>query len=215
MSDTKAITPEFEAALNRYAPHEQRVIQEYIDLGNLSIRLMEFVGSNVFRELPKEGRDLLTGQIDVMSQLQTALIKRINGFNPSEPEPAPTCANGHGECCGGCLERKADAPAACQGTNCGATDGVSHSAECVTEAAKCQGWDTKVSWTVIDPSNPATLPTAGDWLVTVDDDGERELMEARHHGGGIWHSHSGFLYDPIIAWAPRPEAYSGPVPSEG
>lgn len=71
------------------------------------------------------------------------------------------------------------------------------------------------AWTVIDPSNHATLPPAGDWLVTVDDDGKRELMEARHHGGGIWHSHSGFLYDPIIAWAPRPEAYSGPVPSEG
>lgn len=31
-------------------------------------------------------------------------------------------------------------PATCQGTNCGATDGVSHSPECILEAAEAQGW---------------------------------------------------------------------------
>lgn len=77
-----------------------------------------------------------------------------------------------------------------------------------------------VAWTVIDRSNPATLPPKGDWLVTVDTDSGREVHTLEHEGGGKWRHEGeytfqhGYYFRPI-AWAPRPEAYSGPVPSEG
>lgn len=83
-----------------------------------------------------------------------------------------------------------------------------------------EGLDTKVAWTVIDPSNPATLPPPGDWLVTVDADNGREvhvlwLDEDKQwwHAGEYVFEHA-YYFRPI-AWAPRPEAYSAPVPSEG
>lgn len=107
---------------------------------------------------------------------------------------------------------------ACQGSNCGATDGASHSAECITEAAKDQGWDTKVAWTAIDQSNPATLPPRGDWLVTVETDYCcREVHTLDHRGGGHWLQDGEFISDYSrrfrpIAWAAIPAAYDGAIP---
>lgn len=60
----------------------------------------------------------------------------------------------------------ADAPRACQGANCGATDGKSHSRECIEETAKSQGW-TPTEGDFADcpkASAPEDKPTAVDFL---------------------------------------------------
>lgn len=76
-----------------------------------------------------------------------------------------------------------------------------------------------VAWTVIDRSNPDTLPPKGEWLVTVDTDDGREVQVLLHEGNGKWlHDgeytfRHGYYFRPA-AWATRPAAYSGPMPSE-
>jgi len=72
-------------------------------------------------------------------------------------------------------------------------------------------------WTVINPYEPASWPPKGEWLVTVETDGGREVHVLQHEGLNRWRHEGeftfehGYLFRPI-AWAARPEAYAGEVP---
>lgn len=74
-----------------------------------------------------------------------------------------------------------------------------------------------INWTVILEGSPASLPAPGEWLVTVETDGGREVHVLEHKGNGKWRHEGeftfqhGYYFHPI-AWAPRPEAYAGEVP---
>lgn len=73
-----------------------------------------------------------------------------------------------------------------------------------------------ITWMAIDPTNPATLPEKGYWLVTVDSDDGREVHVLWHSGDNKWlHDgeytfQHGYHFRPI-AWAPRPDGYTGEV----
>lgn len=73
-----------------------------------------------------------------------------------------------------------------------------------------------IKWTVLEESLPSTFPTyRGDFLVTVETDGGREVHTLEYragqwvHDGEYTFEHS-YLFRPV-AWAPRPVAYAGEV----
>jgi len=75
-----------------------------------------------------------------------------------------------------------------------------------------------IPWTVLVDGDASTLPPAGEWLVTVDTDGGREVHVLEHKGNGKWRHEGeftfqhGYYFHPI-AWAPRPDGYTGEVPA--
>lgn len=72
--------PSVEEVLASFPPHERRVIDEYCDLVGRRNRLIDFLGSMKFAELPIEDRDLLKRQLDVMNDYAKILVKRCDRF---------------------------------------------------------------------------------------------------------------------------------------
>ncbi len=69
-------------AMALVAPHEQRVVQEALELQGRLERLTQFVNGQVFLTLDHEDRCLLLHQHGLMSELVVVLAKRIERFRP-------------------------------------------------------------------------------------------------------------------------------------
>lgn len=68
--------------MSQYQPHEQRVVDEKVDLDTRVAKLTAFLGTEVFAGLPLEDRRLLALQHDVMSAYSEVLGARIARFQP-------------------------------------------------------------------------------------------------------------------------------------
>ena len=62
-------------------PHQERVIVEKRELDEKMEKLHEFLGTNKFRELPLNERELLRVQFEQMYAYSVTLGMRINNFN--------------------------------------------------------------------------------------------------------------------------------------
>lgn len=69
-------------AMALVAPHEQRVVQEALELQGWLERLTQFVNGQVFLTLDHEDRRLLLRQQGLMSELVVVLAERIERFKP-------------------------------------------------------------------------------------------------------------------------------------
>lgn len=76
----------FSEPIERYKPHEVRVLYEVAELDDRLGRLESFVHADnkVFMSLPEEDRELLEEQLSLMAQLSSVLHRRIARFQPSE-----------------------------------------------------------------------------------------------------------------------------------
>ncbi len=63
------------------APHELRVIQEQLELGDKLGKLLCFIGTNpAYATLPPEEQERLGRQASIMQQYANVLSERINAF---------------------------------------------------------------------------------------------------------------------------------------
>lgn len=75
--------------ITAYAPHEQRVIQEKIDLDDKRIKLRNFIEDRPkFFTLDVVDRTLLESQLHVMNGYSAILGQRIARFTPRAQHPA-------------------------------------------------------------------------------------------------------------------------------
>lgn len=73
--------------MSQYQPHEQRVVDEKVDLDTRAAKLATFLSTEVFAGLPLEDRRLLALQHDVMSAYSEVLGARIARFKAAGAQP--------------------------------------------------------------------------------------------------------------------------------
>lgn len=61
-------------------PHQQRVVDERLELIEKLTKLHEFFKTSIFNELQKEDQNLLDEQSQIMMNYSDILLKRINRF---------------------------------------------------------------------------------------------------------------------------------------
>ena len=67
-------------------PYQDRVVEEYNELLDKSLKLIEFMDSETFGELPERSRKLLNAQLSAIGSYLFVLDERINSFTDLTPE---------------------------------------------------------------------------------------------------------------------------------
>lgn len=63
-------------------PHEQRVVNEAVDLDEKTLKLRNFLDSDGFQSLDEDDKNLLLGQFGAMCSYLAILSLRINKYDP-------------------------------------------------------------------------------------------------------------------------------------
>ena len=69
--------------MSQYQPHEQRVVDEKVDLDARAAKLASFLDGELFAGLPLMDRQLLALQHDAMGAYSYILGERIARFKPT------------------------------------------------------------------------------------------------------------------------------------
>ena len=64
-------------------PHQQRVVDEKLELDGKIVRLDKFLEGDLFKSLPEEEKDRLVRQLRAMNEYFAILGERIAAFPPS------------------------------------------------------------------------------------------------------------------------------------